>query len=83
MSTQGCGHLSLKAPPCWEGLNHTKNDQPGNYEIRLHTLWTMPIITLRVIGMEFSGFVALMYGLDIYGDGDEGVAWDSHEFKFI
>ena len=47
MSTQGCGHLSLKAPPCWEGLNHTKNDQPGNYETRLGALWAMSIITLR------------------------------------
>ena len=37
----------------------------------------------RVIGMELSGFVALMYGLDIYRDGYEGVAWDSHEFKVI
>ena len=35
----------------------------------------------RVIGMELSGFVALIYGLDIYRDGYEGVAWDSHEFK--
>ena len=31
--------------------------------------------------MELSGFVALIYGLDIYRDGYEGVAWDSHEFK--
>ena len=37
----------------------------------------------RVIGMEFSVFVALMYGLDISRDGDEGVTWDSHEFKVI
>ena len=37
----------------------------------------------RVIGMELSGFVALMYGLDIYRDGYKGVAWDSHEFKVI
>ena len=37
----------------------------------------------RVIGMEFSGFVALIYGLDIYRDGYEGVAWDSYEFKVI
>ena len=28
--TPGYGHLSLKTPPCWERLNHTKNDQPGN-----------------------------------------------------
>ena len=32
------GHLSLKAPLCWEQLNHTKNDQPGNYETRLGAL---------------------------------------------
>ena len=32
------GHLSLKVPLCWEGLNHTKNDQPGNYETRMDTL---------------------------------------------
>ena len=31
-----------------------------------------------VIGMELSGFVALIYGLHIYRDGYEGVAWDSH-----
>ena len=37
----------------------------------------------RVIGMELSGFVALIYGLDIYRDGYEGVAWDSNEFKVI
>ena len=37
----------------------------------------------RVIGMELSGFVALIYGLHIYRDGYEGVAWDSHEFKVI
>ena len=37
----------------------------------------------RVIGMELSGFVALIYGRDIYRDGYEGVAWDSHEFKVI
>ena len=37
----------------------------------------------RVIGMELSGFVALMYGLDIYRDGYKGVTWDSHEFKVI
>jgi len=36
----------------------------------------------RVIGMELSGFVALIYGLDIYRD-DTKVAWDSHEFKVI
>ena len=37
----------------------------------------------RVIGMELSGLVALIYGLDIYRDGYEGVAWDSYEFKVI
>ena len=36
--TPAYGHLSLKAPLHWEGLNHTKNDQPGNYETRLGTL---------------------------------------------
>ena len=45
--TPGYGHLSLKALLCWEGLNHTKNDQPGNYETRLGALWAMSIITLR------------------------------------
>ena len=33
--------------------------------------------------MELSGFVALIYGLDIYRDGYEGAALDSHEFKVI
>ena len=33
--------------------------------------------------MELSGFVALIYGLDIYRDGYEGVAWNSYEFKVI
>ena len=28
--TQGYGYLSLKAPVCWEQLNHAKNDQPSN-----------------------------------------------------
>ena len=37
----------------------------------------------RVIGMELSGFVVLIYGLDIYWDGYEGVTRDSHEFKVI
>ena len=37
----------------------------------------------REIGMELSGLVALIYGLDIYRDGYEGVAWDSYEFKVI
>ena len=36
--TPGYGHLSLKAPLYWEWLNHTKNDQPGNYETRLGVL---------------------------------------------
>ena len=36
--TPGYGHLSLKPPLCWEWLNHTKNDQPGNYETRLGAL---------------------------------------------
>ena len=35
MVKPGYGHLSLKAPLCWKWLNHTKNDQPGNYETRL------------------------------------------------
>ena len=34
----GYGHLILKAPLCREWLNHTKNDQPGNYETRLDAL---------------------------------------------
>ena len=59
--------LSLKAPLCSERLNHTKNDQPGKYE----TGWVIYELCLlspleRVIGMELSGFVALIYGLDIY-----------------
>ena len=37
----------------------------------------------RVIGIELSGFVALIYSLHIYRDGYEGVAWDSHKFKVI
>ena len=37
----------------------------------------------RVIGMELSGFVALIYGLHIYREGYKSVAWDSHEFKVI
>ena len=28
----------LKAPLCWEGLNHTEIDQPGNYEKNLGAL---------------------------------------------
>ena len=76
--TPGYGHLSLKAPLCWQWVNHTKNDQPGNYETRLGALWTMPLE--RATGMELSGFVALIYGLYMYRDGFEGVAWNSHEF---
>ena len=37
----------------------------------------------RVIGMELSGFVALIYGLDIYRGEYEGVTWDLYEFKVI
>ena len=37
----------------------------------------------RVTGMELSGFVAQIYGPDIYRDGYEGVAWKSHKFKVI
>ena len=37
----------------------------------------------RVIGMELSGFLVLIYGLDIYCDGNKGVTRDSHEFKVI
>ena len=33
--------------------------------------------------LELSGFVVLIYGLNIYRDGYEGVAWDSHELKVI
>ena len=67
--TPGYGHLSIKVPLCWEQLNHTKNDKPGNYE----TGWVIYELCLlspleRVIGMELSGFVALIYGLDIYRD---------------
>ena len=36
--TPGYGHSSLKDPLSWEWLNHTKNDQPGNYETRLGSL---------------------------------------------
>ena len=32
---------------------------------------------------KLSGFVVLIYGLGIYRDGYEGVAWDSHELKVI
>ena len=37
----------------------------------------------RVTGMELNGFVAQIYGPDIYRDGYESVAWESHEFKVI
>ena len=37
----------------------------------------------RVIGMELSGFVALIYNVHIYRDGYGDVVWDSHEFKVI
>ena len=43
----------------------------------------MSIIILRVIGMELSGFLALVYGFRIYRYGYEGVAWDSHDCKVI
>ena len=33
--------------------------------------------------MELSGFVALIYGLDIYRGEYEGVTWDLYEFKVI
>ena len=33
--------------------------------------------------MELSGLVALIYGLYVYRNGYQGVAWDSHEFKVI
>ena len=36
-----------------------------------------------MIGMELSGFLALIYGPDIYRDEYEGVGWESHEFKVI
>ena len=48
----------------------------------LYELWlSLPLE--RVIGMELSGFVALIYGLDIYRDGYKGVAWVFHDFKVI
>ena len=37
----------------------------------------------RVIVMELSGFVVLIYGFRTYRDGCEGVVWDSHVFKVI
>ena len=37
----------------------------------------------RVIGLELSGFVTLIYGLTSTGMDNKGVAWDSHEFKVI
>ena len=35
----------------------------------------------REIGVELSGFVALIYGLDIYRDGYKGVAWISMNLR--
>ena len=63
-------HLNLKALLCWEQLNHTKNDQPGN---TMRQSWVLYELCLflpieREIGVELSGFVALIYGLDIYRD---------------
>ena len=82
--TPGYGHLSLKAPLCWEWLNHTKNDQPGNYETRLGALWTMPVITLRE--SDWYGTQCIcgtnLWPWHLQG-WYEGVAWDSHEFKVI
>ena len=74
--TPGYGHLSFKAPLCWERLNHTKNDQPGNIIRQGWVLYELCLLLPleRVTGMELSGFVALIYGLDIYRDGYEGVA---------
>ena len=44
----------------------------------------MSIFTLRESDcMQLSEFAALIYGLHIYRDGYEGIAWDSHEFKVI
>ena len=37
----------------------------------------------RVIGIELSGFVALICGPDIYRNEYEVVGWESHEFKII
>ena len=37
----------------------------------------------RVTGMELSGSVTLIYGLDVYKHGYKGIAWDSYEFKAI
>ena len=51
--------LSLKAPLHWEGLNHTKNDQPDNYETRLGALWAMPIITLQFSSVQLLSRVRL------------------------
>ena len=57
--TPGYGHSSLKVPLCWEGLNHTKNDQPDNYETRLGALWAMPIITLQFSSVQLLSRVRL------------------------
>ena len=44
----------------------------------------MSIFTLRESDcMQLSEFAALIYGLHIYRDGYERIAWDSHEFKVI
>ena len=82
--TPGYDHLSLKAPLCWEQLSNTENDQctimrQGQVFYVLCLLLPLE----RMIVMELSGFLALTYGLDIYRDGYQGVAWDSHEFKVI
>ena len=45
--------------------------------------WVLYELCLLVIVMELSGFVVLIYGLHLYRDGYEGVAWDSHGFKVI
>lgn len=35
----------------------------------------------REIGMELSGFVALIYGLDVYRGGYKGIAWISMNLR--
>ena len=35
----------------------------------------------RVIGMELSGSVTLIYGLDVYKHGYKGIAWAIHVNK--
>ena len=74
--TQGYDHLSLKASVCWEQLNHTKNDQPDNIIRQGQVLYELCLLLPleRMTVMELSGFVALIYGLDIYRDGYKGVA---------